>query len=258
MNKLKRLFITFSILSIFLPSLLGQATGELILNIFPKDAYIKLDDQLIHLDSINQPYKIVLEEGEHLIKIWNRGLKSHEASINIIAGRTKTFSKNISKNYTEPYQEYLKEVDLYKKKINSYWGITGGILIINAGYNFLNIQSRKSLKNQLETLDLNRQRYEGNVSPEDAKLSKLTYEASLKTYERKRKNHNLRSICAIPLLLGSGFFSYKIIKARKQYMFDNPMPVFEEKAKFSYWKIGLDDKSYSSSTAPSLNISFHF
>jgi len=221
----KKTLLTIIALLSLLFSLYGQEKGELKLNIFPNDSYVRLKGEVFKVLEKN---KLVLDTGKYTIEIWSPKMKVLTDTIEIKSNEMLKYYKGLKKTSSA--------YDLYRKKIRKYYskkfidiGLGAAVIGANAGLTALVFNPKKKSEIEMHRRNAIRAKmiYEDAVLSEAMAEAKSNYEFHKNEYNKKKESYNTRLKVGIPsLVVAYGLGSYYILKKLKKKRIK---PKYEEK-----------------------------
>ncbi len=254
MLKTKHFLLYCFLLLVFSPFGLAQKEVKVILNIYPIDAIVKIDDQVFDLGQMGPQPSVQLAPTAHTIEVWAPGRITYRDVLPLTEKDSViVFNQNISKDYTNDYSLYQEEVKKYRSKQVARWGMIGLLAVGNIWYNSRLLPQRKEILDRQEQLDRTYNQYLNVNNQEGARVLYENYARDYDDFESDRKRHNNFIIAAIPLFVGSAFLSFRLVKTIKKKKANAPGP-FEEQSPFS----SLRWQSPSLGNASNAPGQFHF
>ncbi len=232
LNLKRSLFIGFFSL-FFLHLGLAQKKVELVLDIHPRDALVKIGEEVYDLGQLGPRPSVMLESEVQSIAVWAPGRTVFREELPLTTKDSIiVFSRNISKHYTNEYLNYQNNVKKHRTKQLGRWIILGAAIGSNIWYNAERLSQRRQLFKRQEELDTYFFSYRNAITSSDAIETYNTYSSNYRKFEKHRKRHNILTLGALPLLVGSTLISIRMVKVLKKGK-SNTFPSFQEQSPFS-------------------------
>lgn len=238
--------ISLILILIFALNSYSQDSGSLYLNVFPKDAIIKLNDS-----TLNTNVEYTLDTGIYTIKMWKSQHEYVERTFNIESGKTTKLLEVLS--YSDDYKKYKNKTFFYHVTKNSMRFVPPiilGIFIINTTTTWNNLEG--DINKNYDMAISAQEKYNNSVIEEDIKLHKDgyymykdAYENSLEKYNNSKRNRIIIGSSLIVATVALEYFSFKLKK-----------PKYEEKIMLSFSTPIINDYEYN--IVPSLLFTYKF
>ncbi len=234
---LKIKIFLFYFLAAIVPKLQGQSEGQLCIVVTPNRAFAKVDEQVLDMSTLQQPYCLTLPAGKHVIQFWAKEFEVFSDTILIEEGKTKTYAKGLNTTSIafKVYQSELKDYHktLIRRTLSVSGAITGCLLLTTAVATTENNVS--DLKSQADAaIGL----YKSAVSPEEISANKKFYNERKKKYEHGRRVFYAKLGIGIPVAIISYYGTWRLIKKLKG---SKPIePKYEAKNPWAISRFNLD------------------
>lgn len=236
--------ILILILTFILTETYSQEKGSVFLSVFPKDAVIKLNDNIL---KSHETYP--LDTGNYQIKMWAPTREYVERNVNIKSGQINRLHEVLS--YSEDYKNYKKSKRMYSigKGFMRYVSPVIFVFFVKNSFSTWNDLENKVNKNY-DLAVTAKNDYENATSQSNISFYKNiyngyknSYEESLDNYNSSRKN---RIIVGSALLFTTVAFEYLSFKLKK--------PEYKEKVLLSSFGFNNINNQYS----PSISLTYKF
>ena len=220
----KILLLTLMVFSLFILS--GQETGEVLFNVYPNNALVKINEQVY---KVSDQKTVTLVEGQHKIQVWAPKMEVYEEVINIVAGEKFIYKKGLS--VLAPKYEAFREENSkinFKKLINT----SADILIIglNIGATYYVFSESPGRLDRYKKDAINAQeRYQNALLYSELEDAENDYNIAKDQYDSGKNNHNKLEIPFLALTYGLS--TYYLIRRLKKGKIQRPK--YEEQNPFA-------------------------
>lgn len=222
----------------------SQEKGSLFLNVFPKDAIIRMNDTLL---KSQETY--LLDTGNYSLKIWLPTREYVERTVNVQENKTTQLLEVLS--YSDDYKKYKRKMTMYHidKTLMRYVSpIILAVFIQNSLSTWKDLDEEVTTRYDLAITAKNN--YDNGVFQDDLLVQKSSYEMRKAAYEDKLNEYNdsrrNRMIIGGALIVTTAALEYLSFKLKK--------PEYQEKVLLSSFSVG----SYNNQLVPSYSLTYKF
>lgn len=208
-------------------SLQGQKEVELNIIVFPTNALIKIDDQLITKEKGSSSQTVTLSVGKHIISLWSPSFSLVTDTIEIIEGKTNVYKKAL-RELSPEFKRHKEALEDYQTQKVKQVSMNTAVIAGNAALLWYLLDGTRVDKlNQIKSrAEQDKFLYESSIIAGTIEANRLNYERHVKEYEKKRDNLTLFRVIGIPVFLTSSYFSYRFLKKYNREKNELKKPVF--------------------------------
>ncbi len=247
---MKKVFLLFCLIQFQLSSS-GQSAQEVLMRVFPNDAILKIDNQLIIIEDQPTPFKLKLKPGKYPLEIWASQYEVFRDTL-VVKEKTMSYSKKLTERIPS-YITYQKEKKANNEKKILRIGGTIALVALNVGGFYYSINSQSKIKDLEQEAERLQVLHQNLALPNSFELNRRNYDAVLEEYDQERKKIYLRRSIGIPLSCISTYFSQKIIRKLWSKKLSKPV-LTEDKNPFVF--NGLEINNLDASYQFTLNFKF--
>jgi len=229
-------------------ALLAQDKAILHLEILPRNAFVKIDNQVYNLNQQSNSFGIELAPGNYTIEIWAPEYETHSETINIIANKKNIYKKTLT-DLTANFMQYQEELKSYnRKKLQIY---TGSVVFHTAlAFGIIDIRKVNQLKREEQVILNGQVLYQQSFTTNDLSQFKTEHNDLINEYNRQKKNLRTKRIIggalACATIASTFVFAKKAKAKRPTYSAENPLVL---------QSINLDSDTYQN---VALSLKFNF
>lgn len=189
------------------------------MRIYPNDAFLKIDTQLINVSKQPEPFVLKLEPGNYPLEIWASSFEIFRDTL-VVDANTHRYTKTLT-NRSALFEIYKTERNDYTNSRLKRTGITAGLVVANLGALYLCVSNNRL--NGLEEDAARLQVQHLNLAlPASLEANRAAYEAVNDKYKKERTVVYLKRSVGVPLVLLSSYFSYKFLKKIRAKKLEEP------------------------------------